>query len=351
MVPKSKKFLLNIAFRLAAIAAAFLFTVVIITAIQAQPLEAYKNILLGSLGSSKKLGEVIRAWLPLVIVTSGLMVTYTAGLWNIGVEGQITMGAIFTTAALRLLQDSTLPPALILILAILAGAAGGMVWAGLAGILKIYGGISEIFAGLGLNFVADAFTLWLIFGPWKRPGVGSMSGTVPFKESLRLPTLPGSPVSIWPMLLAALLVTILYIVLRNSYFGLRLKAIGRNLRAAFLKGIPTARYMVGAFLICGLCAGLAGAIQVTGVHFRLVPSIASGYGFLGILVAMLVNFHVLWALPVAFVFSTLNTGSIQLPMVMKLDASLAGVMQGSLVLFVLLLEGVRKKVMSRIGES
>ena len=348
---KSGKLLLNLAFRLAAIAAAFLFTVVVIAAIQAQPLEAYKNILLGSLGSRQKLGEVIRAWLPLVIVTSGLMVTYSAGLWNIGVEGQITMGAIFTTAVLRFLQDQPISPTLVLILAIVAGGLGGMLWAGLAGVLKIYGGISEIFGGLGLNFVADAITLWLIFGPWKRPGVGSMSGTVPFRNSLRLPTLPGSPVSIWPLLLAFGVVTVIFILLRNTYFGLRLKAIGKNMHAAFLKGVPTAQYMLAAFILCGFCAGLTGAIQVTGVHFRLVPSIASGYGFLGILVAMLVNFQVLWALPVAFVFSTLNTGSIQLPMVMKLDASLAGVLQGSLVLFVLLLEGVRKKVMARIEES
>jgi general nucleoside transport system permease protein len=348
---KTKRFLLNIAFRLAAIMAAFLFTVIIIAAIQAQPVEAYKNIIMGSLGSSQKFGEVIRAWLPLVIVTTGLMATYTAGLWNIGVEGQITLGAIFTTAVLRLLQDQPVPASLALVLAILAGALGGVLWASLAAILKIYGGINEIFAGLGLNFVADAFTLWLIFGPWKRPGVGSMSGTIPFKDNLRLPTLPGSPVSIYPLLIAAALVIGMYILLRNSYFGLRLKAIGKNMRAAFLKGIPTARYMLGAFMLCGFCAGLAGAIQVTGVHFRLVPSIASGYGFLGILVAMLVNFHVLWALPVAFIFSTLNTGSIQLPMVMKLDASLAGVLQGSLVLFMLLLEGVRKKIMTHLGEG
>lgn len=348
---KSAKALLNLSFRLGAILVSFIFTVVVIAAIQAQPIEAYKNILLGSLGSCQKLGEVIRAWLPLVMVTTGLMVTYAAGLWNIGVEGQITMGAIFTTALLRIFQDQPLPPALILILAILCGAMGGMFWAALAGILKIYGGINEIFAGLGLNFVADAFTLWLIFGPWKRPGVGSMSGTIPFKESLRLPTLPNSPVSIWPLIIAIFLVIGIFILLRNSYFGLRLKAIGKNIRAAFLKGIPTSRYMLGAFILCGLCAGLAGAIQVIGVHFRLVPSISSGYGFLGILVAMLVNFHVLWALPVAFFFSTLNTGSIQLPMVMKLDASLAGVLQGSLVLFVILMEGVRKKVMARIGEG
>jgi ABC-type uncharacterized transport system permease subunit len=348
---KIRTLIFNIGFRVLAIVSAFLFTVLIIYAIKGQPFEAYKNILLGSIGSTQKFGEVVRAWLPLIIVTSGLMVTYSAGLWNIGVEGQITMGAIFTTAVMRLLQDQPVSPVLILTLAIMAGGVGGILWAGLAGLLKIYGGINEIFAGLGLNFVADAVVLWLIFGPWKRPGVGSMSGTIPFKDSLRLPTLPGSAVSIWPMLIAAVLVLSIYFVLRGSYFGLRLKAIGKNIRAAFLKGVPTARYLLGAFMVCGLCAGLAGAIQVTGVHFRLVPSIASGYGFLGIMVAMLVNFHVLWALPVAFVFSTLNTGSIQLPIVMKMDASLAGVLQGSLVLFVLLMDGVRKKIMSKAGED
>jgi general nucleoside transport system permease protein len=287
----------------------------------------------------------------LIIVTSGLMVTYSAGLWNIGVEGQITMGAVFTTAVLRLLQDQLISPVIVLAIAILAGAVGGIIWASFAGILKIYGGINEIFAGLGMNFVADAIVLWLIFGPWKRPGVGSMSGTIPFKESLRLPTFLGTPVSIWPVIIAAFLVITTYFVLQGSYFGLKLKAIGKNIRAAYLKGVPTSLYIIEAFILCGLCAGLAGAIQVTGVHFRLVPSIASGYGFLGILVAMLVNYQVLWALPVAFIFSTLNTGSIQLPIVMKLDASLAGVLQSSLVLFVLVFEGIRKKVTNKMGKG
>lgn len=343
--------LFNIIFRIFAIIASFFFTVIIIAAIQAQPLEAYKNILMGSIGNPQKIGEVVRAWLPLIIVTSGLMLTYSAGLWNIGVEGQITMGAVFTTAALRLLQDQLISPVIVLAMAILAGAVGGILWASFTGILKIFGGINEIFAGLGMNFVADAIVLWLIFGPWKRPGVGSMSGTIPFKESLRLPTLPGTPFSIWSLIIAAFLVITTYFVLQGSFFGLKLKAIGKNIRAAYLKGVPTSLYIIEAFMLCGLCAGLAGAIQVTGVHFRLVPSIASGYGFLGILVAMLVNYQVLWALPVAFIFSTLNTGSIQLPIVMKLDASLAGVLQSSLVLFVLVFEGIRKKVTNKMGKG
>ncbi len=338
-------------FGIMAVVAAFLFTVIALLLIRAQPLEAYKNILLGSFSSPQKIGVVIRAWLPLVIVCSGLMVTFTAGLWNIGVEGQITIGAILTTYVLRTLQDQAVSPVLVVSLGILAGALGGLLWACLAGVLKIFGGINEIFAGLGLNFVADAVTLWLIFGPWKRPGIGSMSGTIPFKEELRLPTIPDSPISIWPAIIAFVIVVSAYFVLRGSYFGLRLKAIGKNIRATFLKGVPTARYLLSAFMVCGFCAGIAGAIQVTGVHFRLVPSIASGYGFLGILVAMLVNYHPLWALPVAFVFSTLNSGSIQLPIVMKLDAALSGVLQGSLVLFVLLFDGIRRKIMKKVEEK
>jgi simple sugar transport system permease protein len=91
-------------------------------------------------------------------------------------------------------------------------------------------------------------------------------------------------------------------------------------------------------------AGLAGATQVLAVYHRLIPSISSGYGFLGMMVAMLVNYQALWAAPVALFFAALNIGSIQLPIVLKLDSSLSGVLQGSLVLFVLLMDGVRRRL-------
>jgi general nucleoside transport system permease protein len=98
-----------------------------------------------------------------------------------------------------------------------------------------------------------------------------------------------------------------------------------------------------AFMICGALGGLAGAIQVTGVYYRLIPSISSGYGYLGLLVAMLINFRALWAIPVALFFAALNIGSIQLPIVLRLDSTLSGVLQGSLVLFVLMMDGVRRR--------
>ncbi len=291
----------------------------------------------------KSFADVAVAWIPLLIVTAGLLVTFSAGLWNIGIEGQIMVGAIFTTGALRLLQDSALPSALIIVAGFLAGMLGGALWAALAGLLKIYGGVNEIFGGLGLNFVATALALWLIFGPWKRPGVGSMSGTEPFPEALWLPLLPGTRLSGWSVAVGLVGIIVIYFLLQGTYFGLRLKAVGRNARAAFLLGIPTSMYGLLAFLICGALAGAAGAVQVTGVYHRLIPSISSGYGFLGLMVAMLVNYQAIWAVLVSLFFAALNIGSIQLPIVLKVDSSLAGVLQGALVLFFMLMDGVRRR--------
>jgi ABC-type uncharacterized transport system permease subunit len=337
----------NLAFQLLAIVLALAFTSLVMILAKADPLEAYRNIVVGSVGSVNKFSDVLVAWVPLLLATSGLLVTYTAGLWNIGVEGQITLGAIFTTWALRVLQDSTLSPGLIIVIGFLSGALGGMLWASVVAFLKIYGGVNEIFGGLGMNFVATALTIWLIFGPWKRPGIGSMSGTEPFKEALWLPTFTGLRSSPWSLVVGIVGIAVIYLLLQGTYFGLKLKAVGRNRRAAFLLGIPTTQYMWAAFLLCGLFAGLAGAVQVLGVYHRLIPSISSGYGFLGMLVAMLINYQPTWAAPVALFFAALNIGSIQLPIVMKLDSTLSGVLQGALVLAVLLMDGVRQRILRR----
>jgi general nucleoside transport system permease protein len=335
---------INLLTRLAAIFLALLFTFFILLASGAPPFSAFAHIITGSVGSVNKISDVLVAWVPLLIVTAGLLVTFTGGLWNIGVEGQITLGAIFTTGMLRFLQASDLPSGFIISLAIIAGLVGGALWAGLAGLLKTYGGVNEIFGGLGLNFVATAMTIWFIFGPWKRPGTGSMSGTEPFPNTLWLPQLAGLRLSPWSLLLALIGLVVIYILLNNTYFGLRLRAVGKNRNAAHLLGVPTTRYMMTSFFICGGFAGLAGAIQVVAVYHRLIPSISSGYGFLGLLVAMLTNYQALWTLPITLFFAALNIGSIQLPIVLRLDSSLVGVLQGALVLFVLIMDGIRVRL-------
>ena len=342
----------NLLFQLGAVVIALALTTVVLLASKAPPLQAYSNIALGAVGSWEVIANVLVSWVPLLLVTAGLILTFTVGLWNIGIEGQIILGAIFTTWAMRLLQSSGLPPALIITASILAGMVGGALWAMLAGALKTFGGVNEIFGGLGLNFVATALNLWLIFGPWKRPGVASMSGTVPFPKALWLPTLTAqSRLSPSALLIAIIAIVLVYFLIRGTYFGLRLKAVGKNPNAAYLLGVPTWQYMMVAFALCGVFAGLAGAIQVTSVYNRLIPAISSGYGYLGLMVAMLVNYQAALAAPVALFFAALNVGSIQLPIVLKLDSSLAGVLQGSLVLLVILGQGVRQRFLRKEGHA
>ena len=159
--------------------------------------------------------------------------------------------------------------------------------------------------------------------------------------------MPVAGFSPWALGLGLLIIIIVYFLLRGTHFGLRLKAVGKNIRAAYALGVPTWQYMMAAFLLSGAFGGLAGAVQVAGVYHRLTPGISSGYGFLGLLVAMLINYQAIWAAPIALFFAALNIGGIQLPILLKLDSSLSGVLQGILVLFVLLVEGARQRLFGK----
>ncbi len=330
-------------YQLAAIALALLFITAIILVVGASPIEVIATMWSGAFGTLGQFARVIATLAPLLLCASGLLFTFTAGLYNLGIEGQIAFGAIVSTFAIQLTQNA-LPPALVILIAILMGGVGGVLWGLLAGVLNVYGHINEIFAGLGLNFVADGLALYLIFGPWKREGVASMSGTEPFSESLWLPTFGDTDASPIALLIAIAAVAITLITLQGTYFGLRLRAVGQNLRASYVLGIPSIRQLLSAFAICGGFAGVAGALQVLAVFHRLIPNISSGLGYLALLVAMLVGLNAWFILPVAFFFSALNIGSLQLPLDLNLESSLAGVIQGTLVLFVLLGKGVSELI-------
>ena len=325
--------------QLGAIAISILLLVVIIMVSGESPFAVIQALFNGAFGTADKVGRVVNTLTVLLLCSAGLVFTFNAGLYNLGIEGQITFGAIAATLALRLFGEA-MPGPLAIALCILFGAAGGMLWGLLAGVLKVYGRISEIFAGLGLNFVAQAMAIYLIFGPWKRAGVASTSGTEPFVESLWLGTFgttEATPVGIGIALLATLFTII---VIRRTYYGLRLRAVGKNPRAAYVLGIPATRQMLSAFALCGILAGIGGAIQVAGNFHRLIPTISGSLGFLGLLVVMLANFNPVWVLPIAFFFSALNVGSLQLPLVLeKVDSSLSGVIQGLLVLAALIGRG------------
>lgn len=322
----------------------FFFNTLVLFLAGAPVLDTYYHLFKGSLGSWIKFTHVVSAWIPLTLCACGLLYTFRIGLWNIGVEGQMMMGAVLATFVLRFGTDGNLS-VVFLCFSFIAAAIGGAIWAMVAGFLKTKGGVNEIFAGLGLNFVAQGLILWLIFGPWKRPGVASMSGTALFPPDLWLPNVMRlSPVGL-AVTVAAISVTALLI--GYTRIGLNLKAIGSNAHAAYLFGLKPDRHMLIAMIFAGGFAGLAGNIQVTGVYHRLLPAISSNYGYLALLVVMLSNYNIWTAPAIAFFFACLNVGSIQLPMVLKLDSSLSGVIQGMLVLVTLAVHAWRSRHQSQ----
>lgn len=324
--------------------------VLLLVSADAPPLEALRLIVDGALGSAGGLSSTLMVWVPLVLAAAGLVVTFAAGLWNIGIEGQLVMGAVAGALVARTVHA---PAGLVIPLVVLAGMVGGMLWGLLVGVLRTYGRVNEIFGGLGLDFVATGLVVYLVIGPWKRVGSASTSGTDLFPREAWLPTTGPLQVSWVALALAVAAVIVVYFLMRGTYFGLRLRAVGRNQRSAFLMGIPTSRYLLAAFALCGSLAGLGGALHATGFHHKLVPAVSGGYGFLGILVVLLAGFRATWIAPIALFFAVISVGSTQLQLRLQLDSALGGVLQGVLVLFTLLAGGwqLRRAYRSRRGSE
>jgi ABC-type uncharacterized transport system permease subunit len=318
----------------AAVLAALAVSAVLLWLAGAPPLEALNLIFEGAFGSADKTANTLMAWTPLVLASASLVVTFAAGMWNIGVEGQVVMGAIAATFVAREMPG---PAWAVVPVTIVAGAVGGAFWAWLAGILRTKANVNEIFGGLGLDFLAVGLTTYLIIGPWARAGTASTSGTDIFREETWLPTTSmfGGDLPVLAVTLALAATVLVYYLLRGTRFGLRLKAVGKSPRSAYLLGIPNDRYIIGAFLIGGALAGIGGTVQATGFHNKLVPAISGGYGFLGILVVLLAGFSARWIAPIALFFIALSVGSTALELRLGLDSAFGGVIQGVIVLFVM----------------
>ncbi len=314
--------------------AALVFGVLLLLVVGAPPFEALSLLVEGSFGSASKISATLLAWSPLLLASAGLVITFAAGLWNIGVEGQVIMGAIAASWVARVVPG---PGWVVVPGTILAGAIGGAVWALLAGFLKTHGGVHEIFGGLGLDFVAAGIATYLVIGPWKRAGVASTSGTDIFRQEAWMPEFQAFGVGwpVVPVLLGLASVALVWVLLRGTLFGLRLKSVGNNSYSSFLLGIPTNRYLLGAFALGGALAGIAGTVQVTAFHHKLVPAISGGYGFLAILVVLLAGFSAALVAPIALFFVAISVGSTQLDLRLGLDSAFGGVLQGVIVLFVM----------------
>ncbi len=323
------------------VAISLLVTALLVSLAGVNPLNAATELLRGSFRDLGAFANVVNFWIPLTFASIGLIITFTAGLWNIGVDGQITIGAIFASAV-ALSWD--LPAPLLIAAQIVAAMVGGGLWGALVGILKARLGVNEIFGGVALNQIANLATLYMITGPWQPPEGGSVRSSPPFPPEALLPRL-SDDFRISPLMLIGVVVALIvvYLALRGTRWGLQLKATGKNPRSALLMGVPTNRTVITAFIVCGMLAGVAGAFRALVVFQSLRPLVSGGIGFLAILVALLAENRVLLVPFITFVFSALLGGSAQLKVALRLDVALVGVVQGILVLTALLFKGASER--------
>jgi general nucleoside transport system permease protein len=274
---------------LGAMGLAFSLVGAVFAAYGAAPWEAYRTLLEGTLADRQGLAEVLRRTLPLLLIGSGLTLSFRVGFFNIGAEGQLLLGAVAAGAVALFVP----PGAASLPLMFLAGAGAGGLWTLPAAWLRTRVNVNEILTTLMLNPVAGSLVLYLVSGPWRGEQVQGYTYTDEFPASAQLPLLEGTLVH-WPTLVLGVAVALaLQVLLTRTPLGYALRVVGASPKAARYAGMPTARVVLLIGLLSGGAAGLAGAGEVAGIHHRLLePSqLSLGYGFTAIIVAWLARGH------------------------------------------------------------
>lgn len=310
---------------------AFLISSILLLAIGVNPLEAFGVLVSGAFGGSRQLTETLLKATPILIIALGLTVAFQTRVWNIGAEGQYHIGALAGGAIA--LTWPQLPALVLLPLMLLAGIAGGLLWSAVAGLLHLKRGVNLIICTLMLNYISILLVQYVARVPLRDPN-GFLPETARFAATAQLPRLLGSRLHLG-VLIALLLVGLTALLLWRTPLGFRLRAVGANLNVAHSVGIAPARHILIALLLSGALAGLAGVIEVSYTYTRLKPNISDGYGFTGILVALLGQLSPLGCLIAALLFSGLVVGAQTLNVSLQVPAAVAGVLQALLVLGVL----------------
>ena len=288
----------------------------------------------GSFGSGYALtsSTLVRAT-PLILTGLAVALAFRAGVWNIGAEGQLLAGAA-TAAAVGLFATPVLGE-LTVVAALLVGAVVGALWAGIAAELRNRFGVLEVISTIMLNFVALYGVGYLVRGPLQEP-THVYPQSDPLPELARLPTLMEGTRLHWGFALALIAAPVVWWVLRYTAAGFRVRAVGHNADAARIAGqVNVERTTMRVFLVSGALAGLAGAIEVTGVTFALYENVSPGYGYTAIAVALLAGLHPLGVLATGLLFGALEAGALSMQREAAVPAVVVNVVEALLVLLIL----------------
>ena len=310
----------------------FLLTSGFVLAYGANPLQAVYYFLLDPLSNPVRLIEVLVKATPLLLTGMAVAFAFSGGYWNIGVEGQLYMGATAATAIG--LQMHNTPAWLALPLVIVGGILAGMAWATLPALMKVWLKIDEVVTTLLLNYVAIFLVSAILNGPWRDP-ISQWPQSPEIAASAIFPRLiPRSRLHLG-FILALLVVLGVWFVLSRTSFGLKMKAVGFNIEAARFSGINVERTLLVVALISGGIAGLAGASEVAGIHFHLIDAISPGYGYTGIIIATLGALNPIGVSIAAVFIGLIDTGAQTVSRALGVPIYLGDVLQATLLLVTL----------------
>lgn len=270
---------------------------------------------------------------PYIFAGLACALGFRAGLFNIGVEGQLFMGAALATYVGYSITG--LPVYIHLPLAILAGALGGAIWASIPGILKVTTGGNEVINCIMMNYIAYRITTFLLTGPMSRPGTGGMPVSPIIQKTAEIPQFFQTPIRFHAGFLLALLVAFaVWWVLFKSTWGLNLRTVGTNPRAAKYAGLSIAKTTILGMALSGALAGLAGANEILAVNRSMAIGLSSGYGFDSIALALLGNSHPVGVILAALLFGVLKNGATRMMVVSAIPIDIVTIIQALILIFV-----------------
>ena len=316
---------------------------ILVWALGANPLEVVEAIVVGALGNPFNIGQTVVITGILILTALAAAIPFSARLWNVGGEGQMTVGAV-AAAVLGIVLPGTWSPWLLVPVVMMGSMAAGALYGAVPGWLKARFDASEIVTSLMLNFVAASLAAWVIFEVYPE---GFVQRTEAIHVNAELPRpIEGSLVDIG-IIIAVATAVIAWFVMRHTRLGFSIRAIGANNPASRLSGIRTERVTVQTFLMAGAFAGLAGSLIVQGRDHSLLQDFSANLGFLGIGVALVARLHPLWIIASATFFAVLRVGSNSL----QAGAGLSPVVGEIVIATFMILLMVTKVIKFRYPES
>jgi ABC-type uncharacterized transport system permease subunit len=310
----------------------FVITGLLILLAGKNPFVAYQHIVLGAFGSWPRVIVGLNKAAPYMLAGVGVALCFRGNVANMGSEGQIAMGGL--AASIVALIGASALGAAILPAALLAGILGGAAWAAIAAAINLTRGVHEVLVTLMMNFIA-----WLIVAEFLHGPLGEIDAGFPqtplFENIAWLPKLVARTDLHIGIVIAVLAALTAHVVLWHTVIGFRWRLAGASDRASHYAGVSRARSVFGLMLVSGVLSGLAGAIEVLGVHYRLIEGFSLGFGFNAIAVALLATLKPLWVIPAALFFAFLETGALSMQRQIGIPSSLVLVIQGLSLIFVL----------------